>query len=89
MSEDTNETLFDFPCEFSIKAMGTAGDDLGPLVEQLLVPLLNGKVPTTRKKASNKGRYESVTVTFTAISKQQLDEIYRILSSHERLVYVL
>lgn len=83
------ETLLEFPCEFSIKAMGKASDDFGELVEQLVAPHLEGECLRTRRQPSSKGTYESITLTFTATSKAHLDAIYLALTGHERLLYVL
>ncbi len=88
MSEE-QETLLEFPCEFSIKAMGKAAEDFSELVESLITPHLEGEILKTKRQPSSKGAYESVTVTFTAVSKQQLDSVYMSLTSHDRLLYVL
>ena len=40
-------------------------------------------------RPSRDGRYISVTVTFTATSREQLDEIYRRLTSSQRILVVL
>lgn len=89
MTENQEETVFEFPCEFSIKAMGLASDDFKALVEELVAPHLQGKKLSLVSKPSSKGSYESVTVSFTATSKAQLDSIYMSLTGHERLLYVL
>ncbi len=89
MAEEDRETLLEFPCEFSIKAMGRSSDDFSDLVESLVVPHLRGEKLQTRIQPSRKGSYQSVTVTFTAISKAQLDAVYRSLTAHKRLLYVL
>lgn len=89
MTDNQEETLFEFPCDFSIKAMGLASDDFRSLVEELVVPHLQGERLSTVSKPSTKGRYESVTVSFTATSKAQLDSIYLALTGHERLLYVI
>ncbi len=86
---DESDTLFEFPCTFSIKAMGHAGDDLCDLVEQLVSPHLKGEPLTTKKQPSRMGKYESITVSFTATSKLQLDEIYLSLTANDRMLYVL
>ncbi|MDO6462445.1 DUF493 domain-containing protein [Granulosicoccaceae sp. 1_MG-2023] len=83
------ETLLEFPCEFSIKAMGKAEEDFLELVESLVSPHLEDDSLQTRQQHSGKGNYTSVTVTFTAVSKQQLDRVYLSLTGHERLLYVL
>ncbi|HEB96417.1 MAG TPA: DUF493 domain-containing protein [Sedimenticola thiotaurini] len=84
------ETLFEFPCEFSVKAMGLAADDFDALVAGIVrrhVPDLGeGAV---RSRPSRGGRYTSVTVTFQATSKAQLDAIYQALTDHERVLMSL
>lgn len=85
-----DDTLLEFPCQFSIKAMGLATDDFDALVVSLIRPhvddLLEGAVKT---KPSAAGKYISVTVTFEATSKDQLDTIYRAVSGHERVLMAL
>lgn len=88
MSEE-QETLLEFPCEFSIKAMGKASDDFRDLVEQLVSPHLEGEALSSRSQPSSNGNFVSVTVTFTAVSKQQLDSVYLSLTGNERMLYVL
>lgn len=40
-------------------------------------------------RPSSKGKFVSVTVTFTAENRQQLDDVYRTLTSDEQVLYVL
>ena len=40
-------------------------------------------------RPSRKGKFISVTVTFTAESREQLDSIYRTLTASERILFVL
>ena len=81
------ESLIEFPCAFPIKAMGLAADDFDTLVVSLVrlhaTDLSEGAVKT---KASANGKYLSVTVTVNAISQEQLDNIYRELTSHDRIL---
>ena len=44
---------------------------------------------TLEKRLSNGGRYLSVTVTFTAQSREHLDAIYAELKGHERVLYLI
>jgi putative lipoic acid-binding regulatory protein len=83
------DTIFEFPCEFSIKAMGKTSDDLTELVESLIIPHLSGERLQSRCQGSSNSKFTSVTVTFTAQSKAQLDAMYRALSAHKRLLYVI
>jgi uncharacterized protein len=82
MSEE--ETLFEFPCDFSIKAMGLHTPDFDAVVVEIVrkhaPDLREGAVQTRPSKG---GKYLAVTVTITATSKKQLDSIYQDLTDHE------
>lgn len=88
MSEE--ETLLEFPCDFSIKAMGLHSADFDALVAEIVrrhaPDLGEGAVQT---KTSKGGKYLSVTVTITATSKKQLDSIYQDLTDHEMVLMSL
>ncbi len=87
---NTEETLLEFPCQFPIKAMGLADDGFDALVvsivRQHVEDINEGAVKT---RASSNGKYMSVTVTFTAHSKDQIDNIYLALTGHDRVMTVL
>lgn len=84
------DTLLEFPCEFSVKAMGLATDDfhlvVTEIVSQHVVILLEDAVKTKKSKG---GKYHSVTITFEATSKAQLDAIYMDLTAHKRVLMSL
>ena len=87
---DAPETLFEFPCTFSVKAFGLAADDFDAVVVELVrrhVPNLAEGAAVTRP--SRGGKYHAVTVTFEATSKVQLDAIYQALTVHERVLMSL
>jgi putative lipoic acid-binding regulatory protein len=85
-----NTNLMAFPCEFSVKAMGLAETGFDALVVEIVrrhVPGLGeGAV---RSRSSSGGKYTSVTVTFNASSREQLDAIYQALTDHERVLMSL
>lgn len=88
MSE--KETLLDFPCQFPIKAMGRAHDDF----ETQVVELVRKHVPDlgqddVKCRDSQGGKYLSVTITVTATSREQLDNIYRELTACEEVLMAL
>ena len=86
----TNDSLMTFPCEFPIKVMGEAAGDFDALVVGIVrqhCPDLYENAVKTR--LSNGGRYISVTVTVQAQSRQQLDDIYMALTSHERVLMAI
>ncbi|NBC23436.1 MAG: DUF493 family protein [Gammaproteobacteria bacterium] len=85
------DSLLEFPCDFPIKVMGRdEGDDFRSeavaIVEAEIGPLAEDAVTT---QPSRNGRFLSVTVTVRAESREQLDSLYRRLSSSERVLVVL
>ena len=84
------ETLLEFPCEFSVKAMGLAADDFDALIVEIVSRHVNDiREGAVRTRPSRAGKYLAVTVTFTATSKPQLDAIYQDLTDHERVLMSL
>lgn len=88
MSEQ--ETLFDFPCDFPIKAMGKASKDF----DRIVVEIVNRHVEELPEGAvtvrdSKGGKYLAVTVTIQATSREQLDAIYMDLTACEHVVMAL
>ncbi len=76
------ETLLEFPCQFPVKAMGLACNEL----EIAVLEIINRHVDdltegALKSKASKNGKYIAITVTITAQSKDQLDAIYMDLSA--------
>ena len=88
MTDDV--TLFDFPCDFPIKAMGEASAAFETVVLEIVrrhAPDLDTQA--VRKRPSRNGRYLAVTVTIRARDKQQLDAIYSELSAHRKVLMAL
>jgi len=84
------ETLIEFPCDFPIKVMGETRDDFAVSMVEIiraLVPEFDSSKVDMR--ASSGGRYISLTCTVYVTSKQQLDDIYRALTAHPEVKFVL
>ena len=82
--------LFEFPCVFPVKAIGKDADGFTEIVTEIIrrhVPDLAADAVTTRPSAG--GKYIAVTATFVAQSRDQLDAMYRELSSNDQVLYVL
>lgn len=84
------ETLFEFPCEFPIKAMGKSGTAL----ETAVLEIINRHVDdlpegAIKLNASKGGNYTSITITITAQSKSHLDGIYMELTQCEHVLYAI
>jgi hypothetical protein len=87
---EPNTDLFEFPCVFPIKAIGKDADSFTEIVTEIIrhhVPELAADAVTTRPSAG--GKYIAVTATFIAQSREQLDAMYRELSSNAQVLYVL
>jgi hypothetical protein len=84
------ETLLEFPCNFPLKIMGLAQDNLAQEVLAVIhrfAPDYDGK--DMEMRASSSGKYVSLTCTVNAQSKAQLDDLYRALTSHALVKVVL
>ena len=84
------ESCMTFPCEFPIKAMGRDAE----LVERTLVDTVRKHAPDSprdriSRRESRTGKYNAVTITITADSKEQLDRIYRDLTDSEHITMAL
>lgn len=85
-----SDTLFQFPCDFPLKVMGRRTDDFRSLVLGI-VQKHTGAIETANieERPSKDGNYLSLTCTFRAQSREQLDALYRELTSCEKVLIVL
>lgn len=85
-----HNTLFEFPCDFPLKVMGRRTDDFRSLVLGI-VQKHAGDIDASRieERPSKDGNYLSLTCTLRAQSKDQLDALYRELTSCEKVLIVL
>jgi len=77
------ESLIEYPCDFPIKVMGARVDGFAEAmaaVAQQFDPSFNPA--TIEMRPSKAGNYLSVTLTIKATSREQLDNLYRALTSH-------
>lgn len=83
-------TLLEFPCAFPLKIMGRAEDSLAQSVLEIVLRHDAGfDGATMEMRASSGGRYVSLTCTVNAVSKAQLDALYRELTGHPLVKVVL
>lgn len=77
------ETLIDFPTEFPIKIMGPATDAFIREIKQAVDGVVPGLPESAwKQRASGKGNFVGLTVTFTATSREQIDTVYRAITAH-------
>lgn len=77
------EEVLKFPTSFPVKVMGKAQDGFVNAITELAKqfdPTYDAS--TVELRTSEGGNYLGVTVTITATSREQLDNLYRALTSH-------
>ncbi|MEY4978956.1 MAG: hypothetical protein RLZZ352_1226 [Pseudomonadota bacterium] len=83
-------SLIVYPCHFPIKVMGAHVTDFLPA----MVALARGFDPgfdasTVEQRPSKAGNYLGLTLSVYVVSRAQLDDLYRALSSHPLVKVVL
>ena len=84
------ESLIEYPSQFPIKVMGLKVDGMVAAITHVahqFDPAFDAS--TIELRESSGGKYLGVTVTVTATSREQLDELYRTLSTHPMVKVVL
>jgi uncharacterized protein len=84
------ESLIIYPCAFPIKVMGAKVDGFVHAITAVaheFDPAFDAK--TLELRESKGGNYLGITITITATSREQLDELYRTLSTHPMVKMVL
>ena len=84
------DSLIEYPSRFPIKVMGANVDGFVhavTMVARQFDPAFDAS--TIELRDSKAGNYLGVTITVTATSREQLDELYRTLSSHPMVKVVL
>ena len=84
------QSLIEYPSRFPIKVMGPNVEGFAEAmvqVAQIFDPTLEAGAVETR--ASRGGKYVGLTLTITATSREQLDGLYRTLSTHPMVKVVL
>ena len=89
-TDPRKDSLIEYPSQFPIKVMGAKADGF----VQALTAIAEAFDPafdaaTIELRPSKAGNYLGVTLTVTATSREQLDELYRTLSSHPMVKIVL
>jgi hypothetical protein len=79
-----------FPCAFPIKVMGKTQAGYAQAVTEVVRRHAPDFDPATLEMRSSRERnYLSLTFTIRAVSREQLDELYRELCDHPMVTMVL
>jgi uncharacterized protein len=84
------QSLIEYPCDFPIKVMGAHVEGYVEAlvhVARAFDPAFDAS--TVEKRPSKAGNYLGVTLTVRVTSREQLDELYRTLTTHPMVEIVL
>jgi len=90
IQDPRKESLIEYPSLFPIKIMGAKADGFVHAITQVAEhfdPSFDAS--TVELRPSKAGNYLGITITVTATSREQLDELYRTLSTHPMVKVVL
>lgn len=82
--------LIEYPSRFPLKVFGNRSEQF----EDIVLELVKARSPQSEhfevsRRASSGGKYTALTVTFTAYSRKQLENIYRDLYECEHVTMSL
>ena len=89
-AEARKDSLIEYPSLFPIKVMGLKAEGYVQAITHIahqFDPAFDAS--TIELRESKGGKYLGVTITVTATSREQLDELYRTLSTHPMVKVVL
>lgn len=84
------DSLIEYPSRFPIKVMGAKVEGFVHAITQIarqFDPSFDAS--TVELRDSKAGNYLGITITITATSREQLDDLYRALSTHPMVKVVL
>ena len=84
------DSLIEYPSRFPIKVMGAKVDGFVHAITTIareFDPTFDAS--TVELRDSREGKYLGITITITATSRQQLDDLYRALTAHPMVKVVL
>lgn len=90
VKDSIGQQLLNFPCEFIIKVFGLATDEF----ETAVITIIRNHVTDVREDAfrsrpSKDGKYLAMTITVNVENREQLDDIYRSLSTNPLILMAL
>jgi len=84
------DSLMTYPCPFPIKVMGLRQEGFVGAVTEIARRFDPASdAASVELRPSRQGRYLGITITVTATSREQLDNLYRALTTHPMVKVVL
>ena len=89
-ADPRKDSLIEYPSQFPIKVMGEKHDNLVQEITKIAEKFdPSFDAANIELRPSSGGKYLGVTITITATSREQLDDIYRALTSNPLVKVVL
>jgi len=89
-NDPRKDSLIEYPSLFPIKVMGAMVEGFAEALAAVACEFDPGfDASTMEMRPSKGGNYLGVTLTITATSREQLDDLYRALTSHPMVKIVL
>jgi hypothetical protein len=90
MDDARKDSLIEYPSQFPIKVMGAQVEGFVEAIARVALQFDPGfDASTIEQRPSKAGNYLGLTITITATSREQLDELYRTLTTHPMVKVVL
>lgn len=90
MSSNPEKSLIEYPCNFPIKVMGKNTLEFKDVIARVCKAFDEGfDKNAIEVRNSKENKYLGLTVTVRVHSREQLDEVYRTLSTHPLVSVVL
>jgi putative lipoic acid-binding regulatory protein len=84
------QSLIEYPSQFPIKVMGLNAEGFAEAICAVAQQFDPGFDPASiERRPSKSSTYLGLTITVTATSREQLDELYRALATHPMVKVVL
>ena len=90
LTPERRESLIDYPSAFPIKVVGVNENGFVTAITHIAKQFdPNFDASTIELRESGGGKYLGLTITVTATSREQLDDLYRALTAHPLVKVVL
>ena len=90
MMKGLDERLWQFPCEYHLKVLGSAEHPLADIVKEITAKHIHNFDPTQIKaRSSSTGKYISITAVLQVDNKTQIEQLYLELSTRKEIVWTL
>ncbi len=87
---EASESLLAFPTEFPLKVLGKRHEQFAQtMLAIVLRHAPDFRADTIEMRPSREGQYLSLTFTINAVSREQLDALYRELCDHPMVTMAL